>query len=75
MATSIRLEAAAEKRLDFLARQTGRSKAFYLREIIERGLEDLEDYYLAADVLEHVRKGEEQTHAAKDVRKRLGLDD
>lgn len=75
MATSIRLATAAEKRLDFLARQTGRTKAFYLREIIERGIEDLEDYYLAADVLERVRKGEELTHSVTDVRKRLGLED
>ena len=51
MATSIQLTPNAEQRLDFLVAQTGRSKAFHLREIIERGLEDLEDYYLAADVL------------------------
>jgi RHH-type rel operon transcriptional repressor/antitoxin RelB len=75
MATSIRLTADTEQRLNFLASQTGRSKAFYLREIIEQGLEDLEDYYLAADVLEHVRKGQEKVHSAADVRKDLGLDD
>lgn len=74
MATSIRLEAVVEKRLDFLATQTGRTKAFYLRELIERGLEDLEDYYLAADVVERVRKGEEEIFSADEVRKSLGLD-
>jgi RHH-type rel operon transcriptional repressor/antitoxin RelB len=52
MATSIRLSAKAERRLDFLAAQTGRTKAFYLRQMIESGLGDLEDYHLAADVLE-----------------------
>ena len=75
MATSIRLAAETEKRLDFLASNTGRTKAFYLRELIEQGLEDLEDYYLAAAVLERVRKGQEQVHSAADVRKDLGLDD
>ena len=45
MATSIRLAPEIEQRLDFLASQTGRTKAFYLRELIERGLEDMEDYY------------------------------
>lgn len=75
MATSIRLAPETEKRLDFLSSQTGRTKAFYLREIIERGLEDIEDYYLAADVLERVRKGQEKIHTASDVRKDLGLDD
>jgi len=35
----------------------------------------MEDYYLAADVLERVRKGKEQAHSAADVRQDLGLDD
>lgn len=74
MATSVRLADEIEQRLDFLAAQTGRTKAFYLREIIEHGLEEMEDYYLAADVLERVRKGQEKVHAAADVRKDLGLD-
>ena len=75
MATSIRLAAETEQRLDFLAAQTGRTKAFYLREVIERGIEEMEDYYLAADVLERVRKGEEKVYSAQQVRKDLGLDD
>jgi RHH-type rel operon transcriptional repressor/antitoxin RelB len=75
MATSIRLSAKAEQRLDFLAARTGRTKAFYLREMIEAGLDDLEDYYLAADVLERVRKGEEPIYSSAQVRTDLGLDD
>lgn len=75
MPTSVRLDAEFEKRLDLLAKKTGRTKAYYLREIIERGIVEMEDYYLAADVLERVRKGEEKTHSAAEVRKDLGLDD
>ena len=45
MPTSIRLAADMEQRLDFLASHTGRTKAYYLREIISQGIEDLEDYY------------------------------
>lgn len=75
MATSIELTPDAEKRLDFLASRTGRSKDFYLRELIERGLEDLEDYYLAADVLERLRKGAENVYSAAAVRETLALDD
>jgi RHH-type transcriptional regulator, rel operon repressor / antitoxin RelB len=74
MATSIRLSAKAERRLDFLAAQTGRTKAFYLRQMIESGLDDLEDYYLAGDVLERVRQGKEQIHSSAQVRSDLGLD-
>ncbi len=74
MATSIRLSPEIEQRLDYLASKTGRTKAFYLREMIERGLEDMEDYYLAADVLERVRKGEEPVYSSEEVRAELGLD-
>ena len=58
MATSIRLAPEIEQCLDFLANSTGRTKAYYLREIIDHGLTDIEDYYLAAEVLERVRKPE-----------------
>ncbi|AAF84505.1 hypothetical protein XF_1696 [Xylella fastidiosa 9a5c] len=75
MATSIRLSPEMEQRLNYLASHTGRTKAYYLREIIEHGIEEMEDYYLAADVLERVRHGQEQVHSAADVRKTLGLDD
>ena len=42
--------------------------------MIEKGLDDLEDYYLAAAAMENVRKGKERTDSAKEVRKHLGLD-
>lgn len=73
MPTSIRLDTEIERRLDFLSSSTGRSKAYYLRHIIEQGIEDMEDYYLAADVLERLRKGQEQVHSGADVRADLGL--
>ncbi|HLR78193.1 MAG TPA: DUF6290 family protein, partial [Burkholderiaceae bacterium] len=67
MATSIRLRPELEERLNNLAARTGRTKAYYLREIIEQGIEDMEDYYLAADVLERVRKGDEDTFSLDEV--------
>ena len=75
MATSIRLSKQTENRLDFLASQTGRTKAFYLRQMIESGLDDLEDYYLAAEVVERLRKGQERTFTTQEIRQDLGLDD
>jgi RHH-type rel operon transcriptional repressor/antitoxin RelB len=74
MPTSIRLNPETEQRLEQLAAKTGRTKAYYLRELIERGLEDVEDYYLAEAALERLRKGEEQIHSSAEVRKELGLD-
>lgn len=75
MATSIRLDSDTEQRLDNLAALTGRTKSYYLRELVTKGLDDLEDYYLAAATMERVRKGEEKVYSAEEVRKDLGLDD
>jgi RHH-type rel operon transcriptional repressor/antitoxin RelB len=49
---ALRLPDDLEKRLDALARRTGRSKSFYAREAIEAHLADIEDAYLALDRLE-----------------------
>ena len=75
MPTSIRLSPKLESRLDRLAQKTARTKAYYLRRIIESGLSEMEDYYLAADTLERVRKGREKVHSAASIRKDLGLND
>ena len=74
MATTVRLEPATEQRLDQLAQLTGRTKAFYLRQLIEAGLDDLEDAYLGAAVAERIRLGEERTYSLDDVVNELGLD-
>lgn len=73
MPTSVRLSADTERRLDALAAKTGRSKAFYLREMIESGIEDLEDYYLASEVMERIRRGEEKVMSSEEFWR--GLDD
>lgn len=74
MPTSIRLAPELSNRLDQLALKTGRTKAFYLREIIEGGIAEIEEYYLAAETLERVRKGQEKVHSASSVRKDLALE-
>ena len=73
MATSIRLSSETESRISFLANETGRSKAYYLRQLIENGLDELEDYYLSEKVMERVRNGEEKTYSIEEVEKELGL--
>ncbi len=72
MPTSIRLDPESEARLDRLASQTGRTKAYFLRELIANGLDDLEDYYLAAATLERVRKGDETVYLLDNVERDLG---
>ena len=70
---AIRLPQSIEKRLEKLARRTGRTKTYYVREAILEHLGDLEDVYLAEGALERIRNGEEQAVPLKDVMKRHGL--
>ena len=72
---AIRLPQSIEKRLAKLARRTGRTKSFYVREAILEHLDDLEDLYLAEQALERIRSGEERTVPLKTLLKRHGLDD
>lgn len=74
MTSAIPLTDEAEQRIDFLVSQTGLSKAYYLREMVERGLEDLEDYYLAAEVLQRVQSGAERVYSMNEARRNLRLD-
>ena len=74
MPTSIRLSPETERRLDYIASKTRRTKAFYIREMIERSIDDIEDYYLAADVSERVHNGDEEVFTGDEIRHDLGLE-
>lgn len=71
----IRLDEKTGRRLDALAAPTGRTKAYYLFELITSGLDELEEVYLAAATLERVRSGRQKICTAGQVRTELGLDD
>ena len=68
---AIRLPQSIEERLESLARRTGRTKTYYVREAILEHLEDLENLYLAGRALERVRSGEERTVSLDRAMKRL----
>jgi RHH-type transcriptional regulator, rel operon repressor / antitoxin RelB len=70
---AIRLPPSIERRLERLARRTGRTKTFYAREAILEHLTDLEDLYLAEAALARIRRGEERTMPLKATRARHGL--
>jgi len=67
---AIRLPANIEKRLERLAKRTGRTKSFYAREAILEHLDDLEDVYLAEQVYARYLKGEEKTIPLEEAMKR-----
>ncbi len=74
MPTSIRLPHETEERLNRLAASTGRSKAFYLRELITTGLDQMEREYSIAQNASEIRAGRRQTVSSDDVRRELGLE-
>lgn len=71
MPISIRLAEDIEARLEHLAKLTGRTKTYYIRQAILEKLEDLEDIYMAEQVLENPGK----RYTSSEVRQELGLDD
>jgi RHH-type transcriptional regulator, rel operon repressor / antitoxin RelB len=52
MPVTVRLGDSLEKRLDDLARLTGRTKTYYIRQALEEKLDELEDLYIAEHRLE-----------------------
>jgi RHH-type rel operon transcriptional repressor/antitoxin RelB len=70
---AIRLPENIEKRLDRLAKRTGRTKTYYAREAILQHIEDLEDIYLAEKRLAEIRAGRVRTIPLEKVIRRYGL--
>ena len=71
---SLRLPKDIEERRDGLAKRTGRTKTFYVRQAIMTHLEDLEDAFQADEIMKRVRTGEESVLSAEEMRKSLGLE-
>lgn len=67
---AVRLDPAMEQELNRLARETGRSKSYYVKQAIADFLEERADYLIALSVLE---KNEPKKPLA-EVRKDLGLE-
>ncbi|MCK4827956.1 ribbon-helix-helix protein, CopG family [bacterium] len=70
---AIRLPAEIERRLEELAKKTGRTKSYYARQAILEYLEDLEDYYLAEERLKSFR--EAKAIPLEEIMKRYGMED
>ena len=71
---AIRLSPSIEKRLERLAKRTGRTKTFYAREAILEHLDDLEDLSLAERELALIRAGKLKTVPIEEVMKRYGME-
>ncbi|MFL9862415.1 hypothetical protein PQR72_43010 [Paraburkholderia madseniana] len=54
---AVRVDSAIEQRLRLLAEVTGRSQSFYLKQLIEKGIDAMEDAWLPQEVVAQVRSG------------------
>ncbi len=72
---AIRLPDEVEKRLADLAKATGRTKTYYVREAILEYLDELEDIYLAEKRLGSYYAGKSRTFSIDEVERDLGLVD
>jgi RHH-type transcriptional regulator, rel operon repressor / antitoxin RelB len=69
---AVRLDPDLEARLTEVARRTGRSKSYYLREALREKIEEMEDIALLEEALRDPDAG--KTSSLDEVVKRLGLD-
>lgn len=71
--TAVRLPDELNERLMSLAKRTGRTTSWYMREALEEYIDEMEDIYLAEQTLLRVRRGEERTWSLDEVEDDLGL--
>ncbi|USQ75650.1 DNA-binding protein [Ornithinimicrobium cryptoxanthini] len=62
-----------DERLSRLAAATGRSKSFYLRELVTAGIDDLEYAYGVAARAEAIRAGQRDTRPLEELMSEMGI--
>ena len=73
--TGLRLPVETEKRLTHLAQATRRSKSLYIRQAIDKFLEDNEEYLLAAAQYEDYLKDGKQGISLEELTLKYNLND
>ncbi len=71
---TVRLPRDLTARLSTLAQATKRTKSYFIREALERCIEDLEDAYLAETAYEDFLKSGEDSIPLEEVERRLDLE-
>lgn len=72
---AVRLPTEIENRLAALAKATGRTKSFYVREAVLEHMDELEGVYLVENRYAAIRAGRTKTVSMKKIMKRYGLED
>lgn len=64
--TAIRLPDETFDRLQELAKRTGRTATYYIREAIQEHLEDLEDIYFSENAIKQLKRGKDEILESKE---------
>jgi len=70
---SLRLPVEIDERLSRLAAATGRSKSYYLRQLVTAGIDDLEYAYGLVTRAEAIRASQPETRPLDDLMSELGI--
>ncbi len=60
-------------RVERLAKMTKRPASFYYNYLLDEYLDDIEDIFLAEEVIKNIRNGKEKTYTLAEVEAELGL--
>ncbi len=71
---TIRLPKGMEERLTQLAKETHRTKSYYVKQALEEFLEERGDYLLALAAMERFEKGEEKAIPFEEILKKYGIE-
>lgn len=69
----VRFDTEIIQRLNELAKRTGRTRSYYIKEAVEENLVDMELLYLAQSRSEEIRKGKSKTISLEELKNRYGL--
>ncbi|MDN5789376.1 MAG: ribbon-helix-helix protein, CopG family [Micrococcales bacterium] len=70
---SLRLPVEVDERLSRLAAATGRSKSYYLRELVTAGVDDLEYAYGLVTHAKAIRAGQRETRPIDDLMSEMDI--
>lgn len=72
---TVRSSEDLDKRLDNLARITKRTKSYFIREALEKYIDELEDIYLAETEYEEFLKSKLESVSIEEMERHLGMED
>lgn len=74
MTIAVRLSENLEKRLNDLAKETHRTKTYYIQQAVEDFLEEYEDYYLATYCWEEFQKNGKKGISLEEIERKMGIE-